>query len=190
MRNDSANPASCADSPSLPGRRECMAKVLAIVFGAVCGFVPLGAGLRVFLDPLSRKSDGVSWVKIASLETLPRDGTPRRFAVVADKVDAWNRLPKAPIGAVYLRRTDDATVQALNAVCPHAGCFVDYDFSGRRFHCPCHRSSFLLDGSLGDPKSPSPRGMDPLGVELRNGSEIWVKFENYLAGHKDRIPAA
>lgn len=166
-----------------------MARVLAIVFGAACGFAPLGAGLRVFLDPLSRKAGGVSLVRVAALETLPQDGTPHRFAVVADKVDAWNRLANVPIGAVYLRRTEDSNVQALNAVCPHAGCIVDYDISSRRFHCPCHRSSFLLDGTLDDPKSPSPRGMDPLGVELRNGSEIWIRFQNYLAGHKDRIPA-
>jgi hypothetical protein len=29
-----------------------------------------------------------------------------------------------------------------------------------------------------------------LEVEIRNDSEVWVKFQNYLAGHEKRIPIA
>ena len=37
-------------------------------------------------------------------------------------------------------------------------------------------------------KSPSPRGLDELEVEIRSDNEIWVKFQNFRAGEKEKIP--
>jgi menaquinol-cytochrome c reductase iron-sulfur subunit len=177
------------DVPPQPTRRKFIKKVCAAVVGAVVGFVPAIAGLIVFLDPLRRRSlDGGS-VLVASLNALPQDGVPRKFSVVSDHTDAWNRMPRVPVGAVYLRRVADNRVQAFNVVCPHAGCFVEYDSGKQRYHCPCHNSSFALDGKIADPRSPSPRGLDELEVDIRNDKEIWVKFQNFRAGEKNRVPA-
>jgi Rieske Fe-S protein len=74
-------------------------------------------------------------------------------------------------------------------VCPHAGCFVDYLDARKSYLCPCHNSTFALDGKVNDPKSPSPRGLDELEVEVRDNSEVWVKFQNYRAGISQKIPA-
>jgi Rieske Fe-S protein len=65
---------------------------------------------------------------------------------------------------------------------------VDYDLSRKGYHCPCHNSSFGVDGKIADPKSPSPRGLDELEVEIRGESEIWVKFQNFRAGGREKIP--
>ena len=45
------------------------------------------------------------------------------------------------------------------------------------------------DGKILDPKSPSPRGLDDLPVEIRNGGEVWVTFQNFRAGVHEKIPA-
>jgi menaquinol-cytochrome c reductase iron-sulfur subunit len=95
-----------------------------------------------------------------------------------------------PIGAVYLRKTETNQVIALNVVCPHAGCFVEFNSSRKVFSCPCHNSRFSLDGAIADRKSPSPRALDALEVEIRNQSEIWVKFQNFIAGHAEKIPVS
>ena len=63
-------------------------------------------------------------------------------------------------------------------------CKLNDDESG--FACPCHRSSFDLDGAVDDPSSPSPRDMDALDVEVRNGDEVWVRFQNFLPGREDK----
>ena len=55
--------------------------------------------------------------------------------------------------------------------------------------CPCHNSTFALDGKISSAGSPSPRGLDELEVEIRNDSEVWVKFQNYRAGVPEKIPA-
>ena len=83
----------------------------------------------------------------------------------------------------------DGTVRARNVACPHAGCFVEYRSGRNHYFCPCHNSSFGLDGKVQDPKSPSPRALDDLKVEIRNGGEVWVTFQNFRAGVHDKIPA-
>ena len=95
-----------------------------------------------------------------------------------------------PIGAVYLRRTASNQLQAVNVACPHAGCFVDYEPENNSFLCPCHKSKFTVEGRIGNPESPSARGLDDLKVELRNKKEIWVFFQNFQAGRADKVPVA
>jgi len=173
-----------------PCRRDFLTKCVAAVIGTVIGLVPFGAGLMVFLDPLRRKAGSSGKLRVTSLEAVPDDGVPRKFPVLATRVDAWNKFSESPIGAVYLRRTPDGKVQAFNVVCPHAGCFVDYLPDKGRYLCPCHNSTFTLAGKIDDPKSPAPRGLDSLEVEVRDGKEVWVKFQNYQAGRAEKVPVA
>jgi menaquinol-cytochrome c reductase iron-sulfur subunit len=182
------NNASSASSKT--GRRDFFNKVLAGIIGAVLGLVPTVAGLTVFFDPLRRKTANGGAIRVATLEALPADGVPRKFPVLATRVDAWNKFSEVPIGAVYLRRTADNQLQAFNVVCPHAGCFVDFLPERGRFLCPCHNSTFTLAGRIDDPSSPAPRGLDTLDVEVRDGKEIWVKFRNFQAGRAEKIPVA
>ena len=175
--------------PSNPERRDFLKKACACAAGGVVGAVPIAAGIRVFLDPLQRQGGGAEVVRIAALESIPADGIPRKFSIVTSRTDAWNKYEAAPIGAIYLRRTTDNKLEALNVVCPHAGCFVDFLPAKNSYFCPSHNSSFALDGSISDPASPSPRGLDTLEVEVRDGKEIWVKFQNFRAGHAEKTPA-
>jgi len=171
-------------------RRGFFKKVLAGLIGAVLGLVPMGAGLTVFLDPLRRKASAGGFIQVATLEALPNDGIPREFPVLASRTDAWNKFNQVPIGAVYLRRTLDGKLQAFNVVCPHAGCFVDFLPDRGSYLCPCHSSTFNVDGKIADRSSPSPRGLDSLEVEIRKGKELWVKFQNFQAGRAEKIPVA
>src|ERR1051326_6078110 len=177
------------EAPPQPARRNFIKEACAVVIGGIAALAPAISGLLVFFDPLRRKSQDTDAVFVASLSSLPTDGVPRKFPVITSHTDAWNRMPRVPVGAVYLRRTGDKQVQAFNVVCPHADCFVDYVSEKKSYHCPCHNSSFTLDGRIADAKSPSPRGLDELEAEVRNGGEIWVKFQNFRAGEKEKIPA-
>jgi menaquinol-cytochrome c reductase iron-sulfur subunit len=180
----------------IAARRNFIAKVATAVVGAVLGLVPLVAGLAVFLDPLRRKKSGLGFLRVASLDSLPRD-IPRRYNVIADRIDAWSIYRNEPIGAVFLRRLPDkdgqAQVQAFQVTCPHAGCSVDFDLDGQIFRCPCHRSRWKSDGTLmptssGKP-SPSPRGLDELEVRIE-GDNVLVHYQEFRPATAEKIPIA
>jgi menaquinol-cytochrome c reductase iron-sulfur subunit len=169
-----------------PPRREFMKKSLAVIIGGSVVAVPVAAGLAVFLDPLRKQGAGngaAGFLKITSKDALPEDGSPARFRVVADKVDAWSRTAATPIGSVYLKKLGEKVI-AFNAECPHLGCTVDAQPDGS-FHCPCHNSTFNADGSL-KPSSVSPRGMDTLEAQVRDGV-VYVKFQNFVIGTHEKV---
>ena len=168
-------------------RRSFLTSIGALVVGAIASLAPIAAGATAPLDPLRRGRGRSDMVLVTRLSAIPEGGAPQKFTVEADRVDAWSTYRNTPIGAVYLRRTENG-VAALNVVCPHAGCFVGLAPDKSRFACPCHKSSFDLDGAVNDPASPSPRDMDALEVEVRNGDEVWVRFQNFLPGRDEKTP--
>jgi menaquinol-cytochrome c reductase iron-sulfur subunit len=195
--NSAGHSAQPAITPANPPRRNLLAAAAAVVIGGLVSLLPLGAGALIFLDPILKrkampggggaKQEGRPFRRVATVEALPADGTPVQVPVIADLTDAWSREPNQPIGAVYLRKLADGKVECFNAICPHAGCFVGYSGDRKVFQCPCHTSSFELDGHRILP-SPSPRDMDGLAIDaakLKEG-EVWVQFVNYYPGHEER----
>jgi menaquinol-cytochrome c reductase iron-sulfur subunit len=158
---------------------------------------PVVGGAVALLNPLWQKSGGGDFLRLASLDTLAADGTPRKFPVIAERVDAWSKSV-APVGAVYLRRVSDKEVEAVQVVCPHAGCSVEFrevddEKTGAKvsgFFCPCHRATFDVQGRRLQATSHSPRDLDTLPVEIRNGNEVWVQFQNFKLGTPHKAPLA
>jgi nitrite reductase/ring-hydroxylating ferredoxin subunit len=171
---------------------------------AVAGLVavfPFAAGLGVFLDPLRRRSgegngaaNGDSFLPVCPLDQLPDDGVPRRFAIMADVIDAWTRRPGQPVGAVYLVRAaadTDPQVTAFTTACPHLGCAVEFNPSADQFECPCHKSGFATDGQ--QLFGPSRRGLDSLDVKLEphfGQMTIWVDYQRFRTGIAMKEPIA
>lgn len=180
-----------APPPESTPRRRFFKQFLTGLLTAIAGLVPALAGLAVIFDPLKRRGTGPgAALLVTRLPSLPPDGVPRRFRIFSDRVDAWNTYKNIPVGAVFLRRTKENEVSALNAACPHAGCSVSFAGDKGHFLCPCHDSSFSVEGTIDNPSSPSPRALDRLEVEIRNENEVWVKFRNYQPGHKEQLPVA
>jgi menaquinol-cytochrome c reductase iron-sulfur subunit len=184
VQNPHSSCRCCGREPPAEGenRRGFFGQAAAIICGAVALLIPTATGILAFLNPLRQKGQSGQFLRLASLDLLPEDGTPQKVPVIADRTDAWSRFPAEPIGAVFLRRSG-GQVTALQVVCPHAGCSIDFESSsqGGRFFCPCHKASFDLAGHRTDQISQSPRDMDPLEVEIRN-NEVWVKFRTFSLG--------
>jgi menaquinol-cytochrome c reductase iron-sulfur subunit len=177
--------------PSRPGghepgapRRSFLKAVGAVLAGIGATLPPAIAGAATLFDPLRRREREATLIRVASLSAIPEGALPRRVTVSSDRVDAWTHYEMTPVGGVYLRREGDR-VQALNVVCPHAGCSVNLAPAGTHFACPCHRSRFALDGTREE--GPSPRGLDELEAEVRDG-EVWVRFQNFRPGIEEKVP--
>lgn len=178
-------------------RRNVVYAILATVIGGLVGVFPFLSGLALFLDPALKKrgqptpspgEDKPPERRVASAEALKPGDPPIQVPIIADQKDIWTVEPNQPVGAVYLRKTDKGEIECLNAICPHAGCFVAYSAEKKIFQCPCHTSAFTTDGARIMP-SPSPRDMDKLEVEVKE-NDIYVRFANYYPGkeHPERKP--
>ena len=168
-------------------RRSFLTGALAVLCGGLATLPPFGAALWALLDPLRRSSGAASFLPLTDLTNVPADGQPRQFPVIADRVDAWTGFKAEPIGAVYVKRDEGSDrVEALSATCPHAGCFVELDEAAGCFRCPCHNSSFTLDGGIVAP-SPSPRSMDSLECEVSKSGAISVKWQNFYSGTEEKV---
>ena len=184
-------------------RRSFLVRLAAMTAGAIVAIFPFAAGLGVLVDPLWRRKAVVGdphvdrggddgFVRVAPLDALPIDGSPRQFPLTADVDDAWTRAPGQRIGSVFLSRTESAggpAVTALSSTCPHLGCAVDYAVSAGRFECPCHASGFAAGGEK--LFGPSLRGLDPLEVKLvdaSGGQEVWVAPQRFRTGVAERVP--
>ena len=169
-------------------RREFLKAAACVALGACALAAPIGAAVVVLARPL--KSRGVPLpVKITILDSLPLNGPPRFFQVVTERRDAWTKFPANAIGAVFLRRIGAEEVVAFNASCPHLGCAVEFRKERDAFFCPCHNSDFAKTGEVRGP-SPSRRGLDTLRVEIREGGEVWVYFENFKTGIAEKVSTA
>src|SRR5690349_21381546 len=91
--------------------RRTLVKAAAIAIGGIITAIPPLAGLFVLLDPLRRKSDARGFVRVGSLGSLPESGEPRKLPVLDTQIDAWNRTPDVPVGAVYVQRTGTDAVR-------------------------------------------------------------------------------
>jgi menaquinol-cytochrome c reductase iron-sulfur subunit len=171
-------PPAPAEQASRRGFLAAAAGLLGAVAAAIAG-VPLVAAV---LSPLRERTKSTDFVRVALLDALP-DGQPVRATVVAERTDAWARMPASPLGSVWLVRRG-GEVSAFSATCPHLGCSVDAAREG--FACPCHGSAFALDGAVR--KGPAPRGLDPLEVKITQGGAraVLVRFRRFAIGTPER----
>lgn len=186
-----AGPAKLAEPP----RRSFFYQFCAAAIGALAGVVPLAAGVAAYLDPLRRTKAAGKAQPVTTLDAIPdaKDGDVLigQFPIVADRKDAWNLYPNERIGSVYLVvPKGEKRIKALNTICPHLGCAVDTQRTGEetKFYCPCHTSSFTLDGERIIP-CVAPRSMDELECQVaeRNGRyEVSVVYQNFLPGLEDK----
>jgi Rieske Fe-S protein len=171
-------------------RRGFLAKTAAWVFGLAAYGVPAAAAVAAFLNPWREKSPAGQSIRVTTLAALPVGAAPQRFPIIAERSDAWTRYPAEAVAAVYLRRTDKKDLAVLSSICPHAGCGVSYESKEAGFFCPCHKAHFDIDGKRTDATSISPRDMDALEYEVRNGTEVWVRFEKFQTGTSRKIVKA
>ncbi len=97
--------------------------------GAAIGVVPMAAGVRMAMDPLSREETAVDaeFIRLAEVNDLEAR-VPKKFAIVEDKRDKWSRYKDVPVGAVYLQlqtgeesESGEPKLVSYNTVCPHIG---------------------------------------------------------------------
>ncbi len=78
------------------------------------------------------KADAEGFVTIGTVKALDGKGS-----ILNDKLEV-----------IVVRNPETKKIVALNPVCPHKGCNVEWEAEEKILECPCHDSKFALDGKL------------------------------------------
>ncbi len=70
-----------------------------------------------------------------------------------------------PRGHFYLARLNDGGFLALSRRCTHLGCTVPWDDEKQVFLCPCHASTFDIQGKVLSPPAPRPLALYRIDIE-------------------------
>ena len=181
--------AELQDGPGDPvvPRRGFLKKLSVLLGGLVATM--LGAPMvRYLLFPVRVRvvEGGDDPLPIASDGSVVAGGPPVRAEIVArEGRDAWAKLGEVRLGACWLVRYPDGKLRALSTSCPHLGCAVDFDAATQKFRCPCHESSFDLEGAR--VSGPAKRGLDPFELDVEEG-QIRVRFQRFAPDTADREP--
>ena len=91
----------------------------------------------------------------------------------AAPVQAIARTADIPVGSgvivddVVITQPAQGKFNGFSAICTHAGCTVA-EVVGASINCPCHGSSFNLDGTVA--KGPATRPLDAKGIVVQGDS--------------------
>jgi nitrite reductase/ring-hydroxylating ferredoxin subunit len=180
----------------MPRRRDLL-RIGSVLLASLSALALAVPGAAFVLSPLIRKKEegpsksdpdappmtaagGDGFTPLALYADLAPN-VPRSFPVVEARRDAWVKYPAEPVGLVWLVRQPEGAkepVLALSAECPHLACSISLAPDGAGFFCPCHTSSFALDGARQN--AVPPRGMDRLEVAPFDPADpdAWVRVRH------------
>lgn len=112
----------------------------------------------------SHTSQNSALIEIADLAKIPA-GEPAEIVFRRKRVDGWKTVVEKTSAWVLKRGESD--VIALAPGCTHLGCAFRWVKEKNEFLCPCHTSTFTVDGQV--TAGPAPRPLDRYVTEIRNG---------------------
>jgi cytochrome b6-f complex iron-sulfur subunit len=144
------------------------------------GVVPIRSGRRRVLQFGSVAAAGLAVgavatraastpAEVAEGPLVPNDGAWMRVAASTDLPDGAVRGFDVDGVTGFVRR-DDGQVAAVSGICTHQGCALRLDAPARELRCPCHRTSFAVNGTLVSHQLPTPpRALPALSVREADG---------------------
>jgi menaquinol-cytochrome c reductase iron-sulfur subunit len=143
-------------------RRTFYITVINGVMGLIGLALAIPAGIYLLFPPKARKE--AEWVETADLSSLPV-GSATEISFQRNRVDGWKVISEK--ATAWVVKQKDGQVTAFTPNCTHLGCAYHWDDPSHTFICPCHTSSFSIDGKvLG---GPAPRPLDRYMVKVEGG---------------------
>lgn len=124
-------------------------------------------------QPWIREAGGI--VRLAA----PLHTRDERYNFPVPSIDGWFTSETSdeilfPTMVLIVDTSDDVAPTAFLARSPHGGCLIEWSKERQRFLDPCYGSVWDRSGQYEE--GPTPRNMDRLPVEVRDGM-LWVTNE-------------
>lgn len=140
-------------TPSNIGRRNFLVRAIVAIQATIGAVVAFLLGATTLAPSFSRRDE--TWLLAAALDALP-DNQPVPVTLRVTRQDGYSQVVDRTV--IYLVRTGDQDVRALQSTCTHLGCRTSYDRRAKRIVCPCHGGVFDVQGNVvaGPPPEPLP----------------------------------
>ena len=146
-----------------PDRRKFHVSLIYAMWAVITGALSLPAAIYLLVPPRSKKKS--SWIEAGDISQL-KPNVPEEFVFRRDRLDGWKLTTEK--STAWVIKQADSKVIAFTPQCTHLGCAYSYDDKNNEFLCPCHTSTFGLDGKV--LTGPAPRALD--------------RYETKIAGNK------
>ena len=136
-------------SPS--GRRRFLERIIAVVQTTIGGTLGVVLGGAVLSPGLARRAE--RWLSAGKVSDLTPN-TPTAVMLRVARQDGYAQVVERR--TVFLVRTGDSTVTALDSTCTHLGCRVSWDAGAKELLCPCHGGRYDSTGTVMGGPPPAP----------------------------------
>jgi len=139
--------------PAQPTRRRFHITSIYGLWTIISGALGLPAVIYLLLPPRTRHRD--EWVEVTDISSLSLN-QPEEITFRRTRKDGWKMISEK--AAAWVARISEQEVVAYAPQCTHLGCAYHWDEKQKNFLCPCHTSTFGIDGKVLD--GPAPRPLD------------------------------
>ncbi|MBS1873751.1 MAG: Rieske (2Fe-2S) protein [Acidobacteria bacterium] len=146
-------------------RRNFFLTVIYGLWGLIASALAIPAAGYLLLPGKTRKP--AAWTPVGELAEL-QPGAPTEMMFRRNRADGWKVTSEKT--SAWVVKTGDNDVVAFAPGCTHLGCAYHWDEQGRHFLCPCHTSTFGLDGKV--LSGPAPRPLDRFEAKVQNGKVL------------------
>jgi menaquinol-cytochrome c reductase iron-sulfur subunit len=136
------------------------------LWGLMSAALALPAAVYLLFPPRARKRE--KWVEAGDTNNLPIKAA-EEVVFRRNRVDGWKVTSEK--STAWVVKMADNDIVAFAPQCTHLGCAYHWDERNKEFLCPCHTSTFSLDGKV--LTGPAPRALDQYEVKVE-GNKLFL----------------
>ena len=149
-----------------PGRRGFHLAMIYGLWGVITSALTLPAAVYLLFPPKAKKT--TQWVDAADLTQI-QPKAPEEVVFRKNRVDGW-KVTSEKSTAWVVKLADNQAI-AFSPQCTHLGCAYHWDENNKNFLCPCHTSTFDMEGKV--LSGPAPRPLDRFQVRIE-GTKLLI----------------
>lgn len=150
----------------MPDRRNFLASLIYGLWCIIAGALGIPAAAYLFLPPRAHRN--ADWVEAGDLGQL-ETGVPEELVYRRNRVDGWKITSEK--ASAWVVKTAAGGMIAFAPQCTHLGCAYHWEDQKQQFVCPCHSSTFSLDGRV--LSGPAPRPLDRYEIRIQ-ADKLWL----------------
>jgi menaquinol-cytochrome c reductase iron-sulfur subunit len=151
-----------APLPSSHERRRFLGRVVKSIHALITATVGVVVGGAILSPVFGRRQE--NWLPAARLLEIP-ENQPLPVTIRVAHSDGYNQVVERR--TVFLVKTGESDVIALDSTCTHLGCRVSWDADAKLLKCPCHGGVYDTTGAV--KAGPPPMPLTRLTTRVEDG---------------------